>query len=389
MRIALACAGLFVVTGGALIAITYALVDHNLPAAAPTSTMDANRTAKLDQVCLQATDPVHVRQCKEAFAAGEQSATAQQRDQTLNGLLFSALTSLVGLTAAAAALGWLLSGRVLRPLRAVTEAARRASERNLSERLALHGPADELKELADTFDGMLDRLNAAFDSQRRFVANASHELRTPLTIMRTAVEVTLAKPNRTPAQYEAMAAEVRHAVAGAEAMIDALLTLARSDQGPSSGELVDLATAAEDALDAAANAVRAAGIDLRARFEPAEIHGDRVLLERMVANLVDNATRHNMPGGWISVATGRDGSGVRLTVSNSGPVIPAETVPALFEPFRRLHERIDAGHGVGLGLAIVRSVVHSHGGVITAEALPAGGLACQVVLPAAEPPPGS
>jgi signal transduction histidine kinase len=224
-------------------------------------------------------------------------------------------------------------------------------------------------------------LDAAFDSQRRFVANASHELRTPLTVMRTAVEVTLAKPNRTPEQYEAMAVEVRQAVANAEALIDALLTLARSDRGPSGGELVDLATAAEDAVDAAADATRAAGIELRTQFGSAETYGDRVLLERMVANLVDNAIRHNVPGGWIAVSTRRDGSGARLAVTNSGPVIPADLVPALFEPFRRLHERVGSEHGVGLGLPIVRSVVHSHDGVITAEALPNGGLECHVVLP--------
>ena len=232
---------------------------------------------------------------------------------------------------------------------------------------------------------MLDRLDAAFDSQRRFVANASHELRTPLTVMRTAVDVTLAKPNRTPEQYEAMAVEVRQAVADAEALIDALLTLARSDRGPTGGEIVDLATAAEDAVDAASVAMQRAGIEVRTAFGAAETCGDRVLLERVVANLVDNATRHNVPGGWIRVSTGHDGFGVRLIVVNSGPVIPAELVPALFEPFCRLHDRIGSEHGIGLGLPIVRSVVQNHGGVVTAEALPAGGLSCQVVLPSAHP----
>ena len=150
-----------------------------------------------------------------------------------------------------ALLGWIMAGRVLRPVHAITAAARRASEENLGERIALAGPEDELKELADTFDAMLGRLDAAFASQRRFVANASHELRTPLTVMRTAIDVTLAKPERTPAQLEAMAAEVRQATGQAERLVEALLTLARSDRGTGPRSVLDLAVLAEDALDAA------------------------------------------------------------------------------------------------------------------------------------------
>jgi signal transduction histidine kinase len=385
-RIALACAGLFLVTGGALIAITYALVDQNLSS---SPGIDKNQNDKLIAVCKEAENSGTLRQdanlgvkCKLAFNAGVQAGADQTGNQALSQLLLYSLLSLGGLTLLAGALGWLLSGRVLRPLHAVTNAARRASEQNLTERLALQGPDDELKELADTFDGMLDRLDTAFDSQRRFVANASHELRTPLTVMRTAVDVTLAKPNRTPEQLDTMAIEVRQAVTDAEALIDALLTLARSDRGPDGGEFVDLATAAEDAVDAVGAAVREAGIDLRIRLDPAETHGDRVLLERMVANLVDNATRHNAPGGWIKVSTGRYGDSVRITVTNGGPPIPADLVPALFEPFRRVHDRVGSGQGVGLGLSIVRSVVHNHGGEVTAEALPAGGLTVSVILPA-------
>ncbi len=212
-----------------------------------------------------------------------------------------------------ALLGWIMAGRVLRPVHAITAAARRASEENLGERIALAGPQDELKELADTFDAMLARLDAAFASQRRFVANASHELRTPLTVMRTAIDVTLAKPERTPAQLEAMAAEVRQATGQAERLVEALLTLARSDRGTGPRSVLDLAVLAEDALDAAAPAITAGSLRVTSELEPGLAAGDPVLVERLVRNLIDNAVRHNVPGGWLEVASGsRDGARVPL-----------------------------------------------------------------------------
>ena len=264
--------------------------------------------------------------------AGAQS----QRAEAVHQLLLYSLVGLGVMGAVSGAVGWLVAGRALRPVHAITGAARRASEENLGERLALAGPPDELKELADTYDAMLARLDAAFASQRRFVANASHELRTPLTVMRTAIDVTLAKPDRTPAQLEDMAAEVRAAVDRAEALIEALLTLARSDRGATAVELADLAVLAEDALDAAGPAIRAGSLGLETALQPAPTCGDLVLLDRLVANLVDNAVRHNTAGGWIQVATGtRDGQAY-LTVTNGGPVIGEDVAPLLFEPFRRL-----------------------------------------------------
>ncbi len=257
-RIALACAGLFLVAGGALIAVTYALLDHGLTTSAPPVTKTVIDPQLLDR-CKNAkvsNDSNLVAKCKAAFNEGAVAGAKQQGQNALDQFLIYSLASLGGLTVLAGGVGWALAGRVLRPLQAVTEAARRASEHNLTDRIALQGPKDELKELADTFDGMLDRLDAAFASQRRFVANASHELRTPLTVMRTAIDVTLAKPNRDPAQLEAMALEVRHAVDGAEKLIDALLTLARSDRGQTGAEFVDLATAAEDAIDATCGPTR-------------------------------------------------------------------------------------------------------------------------------------
>ncbi len=203
-----------------------------------------------------------------------------------------------------AVLGWIVAGRALRPVHAITAAARRASDENLGDRIALAGPQDELKDLADTFDAMLSRLDAAFASQRRFVANASHELRTPLTVIRTAIDVTLAKPGRTPAQLEAMAIEVRQAADRAEVLIEALLTLARSDRGHGPREPLDVAVLAEDALEAAAPAMAARPVTVETALAPGPAPGDPVLIGRLVTNLVDNAVRHNVAGGWIHVVTG-------------------------------------------------------------------------------------
>ena len=197
-------------------------------------------------------------------------------------------------------------------MRSITEAARRASELRLGQRLALTGPDDEFKQLADTFDVMLERLDAAFTSQKRFVANAAHELRTPLTAMRTAIEVTLSKPTRTPEQLEAMAARVKRSVERAEATVEALLTLATSELGPTAQEAIDLATAAEDALDATHAAIDQRHITVEAALEPALARGDRVLLERMIANLVENAVRHNHPGGWIGIRTIQQADSARV-----------------------------------------------------------------------------
>ena len=311
--------------------------------------------------------------------AGAQS----QRDQAVHQLLLYSLVGLGIMGALSGAVGWLVAGRALRPVHAITGAARRASEENLGERLALAGPPDELKELADTYDAMLARLDAAFASQRRFVANASHELRTPLTVMRTAIDVTLAKPGRTPAQLEDMAAEVRGAVDQAEALIEALLTLARSDRGTTAAEPADLAVLAEDALDAAGPAIRARSLGLETALQPAPACGDLVLLDRLVANLVDNAVRHNTAGGWIQVATGTRAGQAYLTVTNGGPVIADGMTPLLFEPFRRLDGPAGGGPGMGLGLSIVRSVTTAHHGTVTARSRPAGGLDVSVQLPGA------
>jgi signal transduction histidine kinase len=228
---------------------------------------------------------------------------------------------------------------------------------------------------------MLDRLQTAFEGQRRFIANAGHELRTPLTVMRTAVDVVLAKPEPTHDELLGMGRDVRAAVGHAQALIDALLTLARTDRGRFGREAVDLATVTEDAIDAAAPAPAAR---LHTSLAPAPTRGDPILLEHLAANLVDNAVRYNVPGGavWISTATVDDR--VVLTVDNTGPVVAPEAVGKLFEPFRRLRERTGDG-GFGLGLAIVASIATAHGGDAVAGARPGGGLSVTVSLPGRSP----
>jgi signal transduction histidine kinase len=221
---------------------------------------------------------------------------------------------------------------------------------------------------------MLDRLDLAFASQRRFVTNASHELRTPLTSMRTLIDVAMAKPARTTEGLQTLVGRVRDAVDRSEAIIDGLLALARSDRGLTSRELVDLEAAAQDAIDQTSTSARASGIVIEADLSAAPTLGDRVLVERLVANLVDNAIRYNVTGGSVLVKTGTDHGQSYVSVTNTGPVVPESKVASLFEPFTRLSERVSDGGGVGLGLSIVASVVTAHCGRLQADALPKGGL---------------
>ena len=305
------------------------------------------------------------------------------RDEALHELLVQSAVALGLMALASVGLGWVLAGRVLRPIQDMTAAARRLSGSNLHERLALEGPADELKELADTFDGMLARLEAAFESQRRFVANASHELRTPLAVQRTLVDVALADPDTSPEELRATAEAVRDAVDRSEHLIDGLLLLARSQQGVGATGPVELAAIAGHTLDQVAEEVRAAGVTVRRDLGPAEVTGNRILLERLTVNLVENAVRHNVRDGWVDITTASEGSRATLTVRNSGPRIAPEQVPGLFEPFRRLAgDRVDTGRGHGLGLSIVEAVATAHRGSVHAEALAGGGLSVVVSLPA-------
>jgi signal transduction histidine kinase len=395
-RLTLLYAALFFAAGSALLGLTYGLVASSLPAQPPAAaTASSQELASLSHECKQASLaskgkrpvaipaslPAACKQAEDAYNAGIAAGMQAQRQNTLAKLLGFWLVGLGVMTVASGGLGWYMSGRVLRPVRVITETARRASEQHLGERLALTGARDELKELADTFDDMLERLDTAFATQRRFVANASHELRTPLTVMRTAIDVTLAKPSPTVRQLTDTAVRVRRSIDKAESMIEALLTLAVSDQGKLSTEFTDLATWAEDAIDAAAPEIERLNLNVDAELDPAETTGDPQLLERMISNLVGNAVRHNEPGGWIRLRTGSSDTGVYFEIANSGPFIPDHAVPSLFEPFRRMEARTGTRDGAGLGLSIARSVVTAHRATVTARSQAAGGLDISVVIP--------
>ena len=284
---------------------------------------------------------------------------------------------------AAALVSWWLVGRVLGPLHEVTATARRLGVESLDTRTGVAGARGEVAELAAGFDAMLDRLQVAFDAQRRFVANASHELRTPLAVLRTEVDVTLADPDADAAELRRMGAVVRDATRRADDLIEGLLLIARTE-GTQLGTVVpvDLAGFVGPALAAVDTQVSERGLRVTVHATPAPTRGDVALLERVVGNLVENAVRHNLPGGWVELATGAAGPGsIVLRVASSGPVVMPEQVPELFEPFRRGRVQRTAAPGTGLGLSIVRAVVTAHGGTVAAEPVPGGGLVVTVHLP--------
>jgi signal transduction histidine kinase len=317
----------------------------------------------------------------QAKSAAEQ-ATLGQIHYDMRQLLISCAIALAVIAVAAAAIGWIIAGRVLRPLSTITAAARRISASSLHERLALHGPDDELKELADTLDNLFARLEASFDAQRRFAANASHELRTPLTRERTLLQVTLADPDATTGTWQAVSRELLASNAEQERLIEALLTLASSEADPGDSEPLDLAAISSEALAAARPAISRLGLHVQTDILPAILDGDPLLVRQLVTNLIDNAVRHNIPGGDIQIATRTSSDRAVLSVTSSGQVIPAAEVDRLFQPFQRLGPRParrDGGHG--LGLSIVRAIATAHGATITAEPRPGGGLAIDVAFP--------
>lgn len=377
-RLTLLYASLFTLGGAALVLITYLLVAHTLhPATAPPIPPAIQQALAR---CLQAAQKGGagvMQKCAAVYASGVQAGASAQRSTTLSHLLTYSLLSLAGATLLAAVAGWIVAGRILRPVHRLTAAARAASEQNLSQRIALQGPRDELRELADTFDTMLERLDRAFTSQRQFIANASHELRTPLTLMRTAMDVVLAKPQPTREELVSMAADVRQAVDHCERLIEALLVLARNDQARALTGPLDLAAVAEDALEGrTANGITTTTTTL----DEAPVTGDGVLLERLIANLLDNAERYNTMGGTVAISTTTDNGESLVQVVNTGQVVPPGQVERLFLPFTRLDDRT-RHDGFGLGLALVSSIAAVHGGTVHATALAAGGLDITVRLP--------
>jgi signal transduction histidine kinase len=293
---------------------------------------------------------------------------------------------LVAMTGVSVLLGWLVAGRVLRPLRVMTATTRQISERNLHERLALAGPDDELKDLGDTIDGLLARLEAAFDSQRRFVANASHELRTPLMLSQTVLQVALADPGITLGSLRCACREAIAAGKDQAQLIDALLTLAKSQRGLDHREPVDLTAVVNDALTAHEPSAAAKGLQVEAAVDHATVSGDAALVGRLVSNLVDNAIRYNITGGRVEVGIAAMAAAVTLTVTNTGPLVPPDQVGRLLEPFQRAAPDRTAGpNGLGLGLSIVADIAEAHEAGLEVRPRPDGGLAVAVSFPAVLP----
>jgi signal transduction histidine kinase len=299
--------------------------------------------------------------------------SAQAASDALASLALWYVVALVGTLLVAAGVGWLLARRALAPVEEMTRFARRISEERLGERLAPGGPPDELRELGETFDAMLDRLAGAFDAQRRFLANASHELRTPLAVIRAEAEVALANPEPDVQELREVAVAVSESAVRTEALLDGLMLLARSQPGLLRPEPLELADMARRVVRQAAAEARERGVEVHVGGEEAHATGDRALVERLVANLVENGVRHNAPGGWVDVRTAADAGAAVVRVRNSGPVVAPEHVERLTAPFERLGRHGDAP-GAGLGLSIVQAVADAHRATLRITAQPEGGL---------------
>ncbi|MFL5832000.1 MAG: sensor histidine kinase [Solirubrobacteraceae bacterium] len=406
LRLTMLYGALFIVAGAILLAITYGLVAHSVSdqskrtvvfsgvsAAAPVTKGGAAQTPKTlpsgqrsmiyfsEHGKAPMPPPPGSRRFQVFASKIEAQARAkldQQRSAQLNALLTRSGLALGIMAIVSIGLGWLMAGRALRPMRTMATRARGITERNLHERLAVDGPTDELKELGDTFDGLLGRLESAFESQRRFVANASHELRTPITVERTLVEVALADPHATAGSLRATCERVLAAGEQQERLIESLLTLARSQRGLESRRSVDLAAVTREVVRGATARDVAISADLHA----AGVSGDPALVERLVANLVENAIHHNQPGGFVRVRTSANGSGAVLRVSNAGQVVPAAEAAQLVEPFRRRNgARTRHANGVGLGLSIVQAIAVAHDASLRVQPRAEGGLEVEVAFP--------
>ncbi|MEE1797334.1 HAMP domain-containing sensor histidine kinase [Streptomyces sp. NPDC101062] len=376
IRLTLLYGGMFLIAGILLLSIIYLLAAQALHVGSelPFQIVSGKVSSDTCNFPDQATP--------DRFNTAMNACVNHQRQQALDDLLSRSLFALVGLSVIAFAFGYAMAGRVLSPLGRITRTARRVVGTDLARRIELDGPDDELKELADTFDEMLERLERAFTAQQRFVANASHELRTPLAINRTLLEVHLSDPG-APMELQQLGKTLLATNERSEQLVEGLLLLARSDNQLVERKPVDLAEVATRAVDQALSEAEAKGVEIRSECVPAVVQGNGVLLERIALNLVQNAVRYNIQeDGWVEVSTELQQGQAVLVVSNTGPVVPAYEIDNLFEPFRRLRtERTGSDKGVGLGLSIARSVARAHGGRIFAEPREGGGLVMRVTLP--------
>jgi signal transduction histidine kinase len=373
--------GLFTLAGAGLLAFTYWLFDR---ATADTVFLPHAPGRLLPVACRRGLrpPPPSVREWCRQLLQYPAKALNQAHAAALHAFLVQSAIALAVMAALAVALGWLMAGRVLHPLRAITATARRISATSLHERLALDGPDDEFTELADTLDELLARLEASFTAQRHFVASASHELRTPLTLDRTLLQVALRDAGATVEQWRSTGQELLESGQQQERILEALLTLASSEAGLSHREPVDLAEVTAARLLTASSDIDRERLRVQASLSPAPLLGDRGLIERLVANLLDNAVHHNIVDGTIQLTAEKQDGRTVLLVANSGPSIPPAEVDRLFQPFQRL-AMVRANHrnGHGLGLSIVRAITTAHGATLTAHARPEGGLHIEVSFP--------
>jgi signal transduction histidine kinase len=395
LRFTLVYGALFLVLGAALLGITYVLVSKSLPTGPTTAGTSATAPSGAAVFFQSRTGGCHLN-TSPAVPPGQLQVQAQrclseQRAAELSQLLTESGIALAIMTVVSIGLGWLIAGRMLGKLRTITAAARSVSASSLHARLAMAGPDDELKELGDTFDGLLARLEAAFGAQRQFVANASHELRTPLARQRTLIEVALADPEPSIASLHDVCQRLLVTGEEQERLIEALLTLARSQRGLDRREPVDLAAIADGVLRARWPEAESRGLTVTASLQSAPARGDAPLTERLVTNLVENAVRHNVPRGAVEVGTGTWAGRAILSVFSTGPPIPPDQVNRLFQPFQRgaPRDRTGSRNGLGLGLSIVAAIAEAHGAWLQAHALPGGGFGVRVgfLLAAPAPPP--
>ncbi|MFI9485903.1 sensor histidine kinase [Promicromonospora sp. NPDC052451] len=386
---------LFLVAGAAILGLLYLVVQDRLEAELGSEAADDRLALVRQEAAASGRDTVTLPDGSavpvEEIAAQIQQGREDIKDAALDSLLVQGSLVVLAVGLAAGATGWVVAGRGLRPLHAITRTAERIAnargpERDLSERLALTGPRDDIRRLADSFDAMLTSLDAAFDAQRRFVANASHELRTPLALERTLIELEITKP-AVPGETAHLGRTLLELNEKSSALVDRLLVLADSANPVEHPVRVDLADLAGAAV-AAVTGAQQHGIEIRTDLRPAPATGDPVLLEQLVRNLVENALVHNVDGGWAAVSTDTEGDATVVCVSNTGPRVLPHEVDGLFEPFRRHRadrtQSVQAGvarTGFGLGLAIVKAVTDAHHGTLRAVARPEGGLEVRATLP--------
>ncbi len=373
LRLAAVYGVLFVLCGAGLLVITYLLVSHSTRHRPAGGVVSGHPFAGLGRG-------------ERTIEIGRIVAALRYQNRVdLHQLLIESAIALAVMAAISVALGWVVAGRVLSPLRTITARTRRLSEQSLHERLALAGPRDELRELADTIDELLARLEAAFDAQRRFVANASHELRTPLAMMRTRLDVAIAKPDGVPAQTRALDAGLRKDLDRAETLLESFLALARAQHGMVTDRtIVPLDRLVTNALAARHDQIAEQQLEVRTTLAPVGVTGSETLLARMVENVIENSVRHNQPHGFINIACETSDRAARLVVESGGPALDEQGVAQLGQPFRRLGvERTRSQNGHGLGLSIVAAVADAHGGALELHPRPQGGLRVQITLPAA------